>query len=95
MILSEYYSHYFNNGGICPCCNHLMTMHFGCTNVACKDCVKHMSEDELFKKRAWGYQRKRDKEKKKYNQFLRKLNARRKKNLDKRQDKKYADVKHS
>jgi len=54
-----------------------------------------MSEDELFKKRAWGYQRKRDKEKKKYNQFLRKLNARRKKNLDKRQDKKYADVKHS
>lgn len=95
MELSSYYSYYFNNGGVCPTCNHLLTLHFGCTNVGCKDCIKQMEEDDIFSKRAMGYHRKREKEKERYYNFVKRVNARRKKKLDKCQEKKYADVEHS
>ena len=93
MILSEYYSHYFNNGGICPICKHILTLHYGCTNIECKDCEEHMKKDKIFCTRMGGYSRKMKREKMRYHYLLMRINERKK--LDKRQEKKYAEIKHS
>jgi predicted amidophosphoribosyltransferase len=94
MKLSKYYDHYFNNGGLCPSCNHVMTFHFGCTNIYCPECQKHAEEDSLFCKRVIGADKKKVREKDRYFKYLiRKKHAR--KNIDKCEEKKYADIEHS
>jgi len=95
MKLSDYYSHYFNNGGICPVCNHLLTMHLGCTNWKCADCIEHTEKDEVFSRRVRGAFKKKEKEIWMYNQLVRRINARKRRKLDKRQEKKYAEIEHS
>jgi len=93
MDLGKYYDHYFENGGLCPKCNHLLTLHWGCTNLLCEDCQEHIIEEPFFYKRMKIFEEKRFKEIDAYSQLKRRIYER--KNIDKCQGKKYADVEYS
>jgi len=94
MKLSKEYDYYFENKGLCPECNHLLTMHVGCINVFCPLCQKMMGESELMSKRVWGFRRKMLKITEEYKEFKKKYGEKRKENLDKCQEKKYVKVKY-
>jgi hypothetical protein len=68
-------------------------MHYGCANPECDECKEHAKKDPIFSKRVEGYVRKKKKEEERYNNLVKRINER--KNIDKCQEKKYADVKHS
>lgn len=91
--MNQYYDYYFEHGGLCPTCRHLLTMHYGCDNPKCEDCIEHTKKDPIFSKRIEGYVRKMKREKERYNNLVKRINER--KNIDKCQEKKYADFKHS
>lgn len=93
MKLDEWYDYYFEHGGRCPTCDHLLTMHYGCTNFECQECRDHMEKDVIFSKRVVGAKRKKDREIKEYNNLKQRIRER--KNIDKCKEKKYADVEHS